>query len=364
MPSTPCRASRSTGSDRTLLILLGFSGITLLAADGIGSLEQLNKAIRRLVDITAGLAAAGILQFYTGTDIAGFISIPGLTPAIVPTDVFALEQRGNLRRVVATASHPIEFGVVMAIVLPIALHLALTATAEEKRARWICVGLIGVAAPLSLARSAILGVLCGMLMLWCGWSWERKKAAIKITLAYIVGMRLLVDGLLGTIRGMFVNMFNDPSYQGRTMDYSKIGEMFGQRPWFGHGLGTFDPRIYFFLDNQYLGTLVETGLVGLVSMIALFLVGLFTARSVHRMCRNAGLTKLGELGRALAASMFVVITSFITFDALGFRMVAGLLFVVLGLIGAAWRIARVESSRLTWHPRDDAAMRVARVTPR
>ena len=32
--------------------------------------------------------------------------------------------------------------------------------------------------------------------------------------------------------------------------------------WFGHGLGTFDPRIYFFLDNQYLGTLVETGLVG------------------------------------------------------------------------------------------------------
>jgi O-antigen ligase len=179
-------------------------------------------------------------------------------------------------------------------------------------------------------------------------------------------MWLLVDGLLGTIRGMFLNMFNDPSYQGRTMDYGKVGEMFGQRPWFGHGLGTFDPRIYFYLDNQYLGTLIETGLVGLVSTALLFLIGLFTARSVHRMCTAAGLTKLGELGRALAASMFVVITSFVTFDALAFRMVAGLLFVLLGLIGAAWRIARIESTRLTWRPRsdEDGSIRMARVTPR
>jgi hypothetical protein len=60
-----------------------------------------------------------------------------------------------------------------------------------------------------------------------------------------------------------------------------------------------------------------------------------------------------------------VITSFITFDALGFRMVAGLLFVLLGLIGAAWRIARIDSTRLTWRPSnaDEASIRVARVTP-
>jgi polysaccharide biosynthesis protein PslJ len=142
--------------------------------------------------------------------------------------------------------------------------------------------------------------------------------------------------------------------------------MFGDKPWFGWGLGTFDPRIYFYLDNQYLGTLIETGIVGLVTMAALFLIGLFTARSVYRMSKLAGLTRLGELGRALAASMFVVITSFITFDALAFRMVAGMLFVLLGLIGAAWRIARIESTRLTWRPRhmsEGSAVRMARLTP-
>ncbi|HEY7070359.1 MAG TPA: O-antigen ligase family protein [Acidimicrobiales bacterium] len=361
----PLAGIQVVGSDRTLLMILGMAGIALLACDGIGSLDQLYRVIRRLVNVTAAMAAAGILQFYVGLNVARFVTIPGLVNAVPPTDKFALEERGDLRRVVATSSHPIEFGVVMAIILPIALQLALTATEEEKRNRWICVGLIGIATPLSLARAAILGLVCGLLMLWCGWEWERKKKALKVALFYLVAMRLLVDGLLGTIKGMFMNMFSDPSYQGRTMDYGKIGEMFSQRPWFGHGLGTFDPRIYFYLDNQYLGTLVETGLVGLVSMIGLFLVGLFTARSVHRMCKGAGLTKLGELGRAMAASMFVVIVTFVTFDAMSFRMAAGIVFVLLGIIGAAWRVARIESTRLTWRPRPvtDQGVHITRLTP-
>ena len=346
----PLTGIETSGADRTLMAMAGFAGVTLVATDGIATLAQLERIVRWLVNTAAGLAAAGILQFYTAIDIAGYVRIPGLTMAVPPVAEFALEERAGLRRVVATASHPIEFGVVLAIVLPIALHLALTATDEEKRGRWLCVGLIGFAVPLSLARSAILGVFCGILMMWCGWDWDRKKRALKVAIVYLVAMKLLVDGLIGTIKGMFTNMFNDPSYTGRTMDYAQVGVMFGQKPWFGHGLGTFDPTIYFYLDNQYLGTLIETGLVGLVAMSALFLIGLFTSRSVYRMCRKAGLDRLGELGRALAASMLVVITSFITFDALAFRMVAGMLFVLLGLIGAAWRIARVEVTRLEAAP--------------
>ena len=42
--------------------------------------------------------------------------------------------------------------------------------------------------------------------------------------------------------------------------------------------------------------------------------------------------------------MLVFITTFITFDALAFRMVTGMLFVLLGLIGAAWRVARVAAA--------------------
>jgi O-antigen ligase len=361
----PLTGIEISGADRTLMALVGYGGIALLACDGIATLEQLNRTVRRLVNITAAFGAAGILQFYTGIDVAKFIRIPGLSYAVPVVGDFALQSRSGLRRVVATSAHPIEYGVVLAMVLPLALHLALSATDEEKRNRWIALGIIAFATPLALARTSILGIAAGMLMMWCGWTWERKKKAIKVAVVYLLLTRLLVDGLLGAIKNMFLHMSDDPSYQGRTMDYVQVGKLVGDAPWMGHGLGTFDPRVYFILDNQYLGTLIETGIIGLVGMIALFLVGMFTARSVYRTSRLAGLTKLGDLGRALAASMLVVITTFVTFDAFAFRMVSGLLFVLLGIIGAAWRIARVESTRLTWHARsdDDQAMRIERVTP-
>jgi polysaccharide biosynthesis protein PslJ len=352
------------GADRTLMIILGYAGVALLAADGIGTLEQLNRTVRRLVNLSAAFAVAGIAQFYTGFDIAHYLKIPGLT-VIVPVTDHGEQTRNGLRRVVATSSHPIEYGVVLAMVLPIALHLALTAADGEKRNRWIACGIIAFACPLAVARSSILGLMVGMTMLWCGWAWPRKKAALKLAFVYLVLVRLTVHGLLGAIKSMFFNIQDDPSYQGRTADYPKVAKLVAEAPWLGHGLGTFDPRVYFILDNQYLGTLIETGYIGLLSMIALFLIALFTGRSVYRMCRLAGLTKLGDLGRAFAASMFVVTVTFVTFDALAYRMIGGMLFIVIGLTGAAWRIARIESTRLTWHPREegDTAMRITRLTP-
>lgn len=346
----PLTAIEGGGADRTLMSLMGFVGVALVTADGIGTLDQLNRTVRRLVNVTTLFALAGILQFYTAIDVTRYIRIPGLSSAVPVTGDFALQERSGLRRVVSTSSHPIEYGVVLAIVLPIALHLALTATDDGRRARWACVVVMGFATPLALARSAILGITVGMLVLWCGWAWERKKAAVKVAVVYLVLTRLLVDGLLGAIKNMFLHMSDDPSIQGRTMDYVQVGKMVSDAPWIGHGLGTFDPSVYFILDNQYLGTLIETGVIGLVGMCVLFLVGLFTARSVHRIGRNAGLEALSGLGAAMAASMLVVITTFITFDAFAFRMVTGALFVLLGLIGAAWRLARIEWAQMPWRP--------------
>ena len=176
--------------------------------------------------------------------MAQFLQIPGLSPAVPVTDEFALQQRSGLRRVVATSSHPIEYGVVLAIVLPIALHLALTATDGEAAKRWACVGIDRRSPPRSRSpapRSS--GSLVGMLAMWCGWAWDRKKTAIKVAIVYLVLTRLLVDGLLGAIKNMFLHMSDDPSYQGRTMDYVLVGEDGGRRALVrATGSGTFDPQ--------------------------------------------------------------------------------------------------------------------------
>ena len=342
----PLRAIEASGTDRTLMVVAGFAGVALLACDGIPDVRRLERLVRSLVNLVAVMATAGILQFYTGIDVARYVRLPGFTLEIPVGQEFMLDERAGLRRVLATASHAIEFGVVLAVALPIALHLALTAAEEVRTRRWLAFGVIAFGVPLSLARSGVLGATCAMVMLWFGWAWPRKKAALKATVVYLALTRLLVDGLLGTIKGMFIVMFTgDPSVEGRKADYDEVARMFAERPFFGRGLGTFEPSTYFILDNQYLLTLVESGLVGMVAMIVLFLVGLFTARSAYRMAHAAGMVELGELGRALAAAMLAATVSFATFDAMSFHKVAGLMFVLLGIIGATWRLALVETSR-------------------
>ncbi len=152
-------------------------------------------------------------------------------------------------------------------------------------------------------------------------------------------MKLLVPGLLGTMRSIFLSSGDDASVEGRTNDYGAIGGLLDGHLFTGRGLGTFLPERYFILDNQYLGTLVETGVIGMVALIVLFLVGIGTADSARRRARNpvdAG------LGLALAAAIAGIGVSYTMFDALSFSMAAGMTFLLLGLAGASLRISLDE----------------------
>ncbi len=79
----------------------------------------------------------------------------------------------------------------------------------------------------------------------------------------VVGLRLAIPGLVGTLYSLFSNLQNDPSVSGRTSDYAVVLGLFDQHAILGRGLFTFVPRYYRILDNQYLMILVELGVVGL-----------------------------------------------------------------------------------------------------
>ena len=79
---------------------------------------------------------------------------------------------------------------------------------------------------------------------------------------------LMKLGLVGTIISLFTGLSSDPSIAGRTDDYAVVGKFISESPWFGRGFGTFLPKEYFILDNQYLGSIVETGYVGLGALLA------------------------------------------------------------------------------------------------
>ena len=157
-----------------------------------------------------------------------------------------------------------------------------------------------------------------------------RAFALVMAPVFVVLMRLAIPGLVGTISSMFTNLGNDDSIKGRTEDYAVVGQFIQRSPWFGRGIGTFLPKDFFFLDNQYLGIVVECGYVGLTALLTFFVVIYFTARGARRH-----LTGLGDrdLAQSLAASSVVVAIGFATFDGLGFAMVDGVIFLVAGCTG-------------------------------
>lgn len=327
-----------SAANRALLMVAGLGGISLLAADGISSLHRLDVLLKVLVGAGTFIAALGVVQFFTGYDLAKFINVPGLKANY---EFGGSAYRSDFNRVQATARHPIEFGVVVAFVLPLALHYALTAPKGKRRRPAACAGIIAFALPASVSRSAIvaLGAVC--LMLLISWSWRERLRALGVGLVFICFVRVAVPGLVGTIRGMFTNLFSDPSTTGRTDDYSNIGKFILESPAFGRGMFTFLPDRYILLDNQYLLTTVEMGFVGLVAVLILFLVGIFCARGARRRSTD---TRTRQLGAALAGSLLAAMVTAATFDQFSFPMVTGLIALLLGCSGALWRLARETSS--------------------
>ena len=115
--------------------------------------------------------------------------------------------------------------------------------------------------------------------------------------------------------------------RGRIDDYPKMWKEFVKKPLFGRGFGTFDPLKFFYVDNQYLKHLVETGIFGMTTLFYFFYCVL---RRFWRSA-NAATPPQKDLLLAIMASSFVFMLTMATFDALGFGQVPYLFFVLISL---------------------------------
>ncbi|WP_245782960.1 MULTISPECIES: O-antigen ligase family protein [Amycolatopsis] len=326
-------------ADRTLVTILAVVVAGLAICDGVRTLARIELVLKCIVVTTTVVAVIGILQFLADFDLTRYLVLPGLHP--VTADGFILE-RAAFRRPAATTGHPIEFGVVCAVAMPLAAHYAFTARDRGERAArrwWLCLAIVAVGAMVSLSRSAMLGLALAALVLLIGWPGRRRIQAVLVGAAFMVLMRFLIPGLLGTLYGLFADIGNDTSISGRTQDYATTSVVIAQHPWLGRGLGTYLPSKYGPLDNQYLGTLVQNGFIGLFALIALFVVGAYAALRARSLSRNV---HVRDLALTLVASLSVLALGAATFDLLAFSMATTLAFVLVGLSGALLRAVRAE----------------------
>ena len=328
---------------RGLIVVTAWAGLLLVISQSVTSYDRMEKLLRLAVIFGSIVAAIGIFEFYTGLNVTNYIQIPGLSNNI---DYSTLQSRGGFNRPSSLAVDPIEFGVVMSMLLPFALHQAITDPRPGRYVqKWLPVVLLGLAIPVSVSRSGLLTAAVGCIAMFVTWTPRQRRGAIVAGILGLGALKAAAPGLLGTLFSYFTEMFGSSNAAGavtsRTDDYARNWPYIVQRPIFGRGFSTFLPEIYAWTDNMYLKALLETGIVGLVSLLVLYLAGIHCAAVGRRLTQD---TARRSLGQAMVASILVACVASATFDALDFPMFAGILFMVLGLAGAYLGIMRRESA--------------------
>lgn len=334
--SQPLPGDELSPADSGLLRLLGVTGLVLFANDGILSSEHHRALARRLVIAVGVVALLGIFQTATKQLWIDRISIPGLTSASAN---LALAARSGLTRPSGTSTHPIEFGMVLTMALPLAITFARSAPGR----RWIYQVMllaISVATVLSISRSAMICASVAVIVTIFSWPLASKLRALAFMAVVGALVFLTVPGMLGTIVNLFAGIDNDSSVASRTGSYGIAGMFIERSPLLGRGFGTFLPK-YWILDNGYLGLLIEGGFVGLGGLLLVIVVAIVTA---HRTARIQQDPFDRDLARALAASVAAGAAGLAFFDTFAFPQSAGIFFLLIGMSGAAWRLANEARS--------------------
>lgn len=326
-------------SDHQFVLVVAAVGIALTVCDGVRGRKRLDFVIKTLVVCGAAISVIGAFQFLFSLDLTRFLELPILRYSS-EGDSFVLEREG-LRRVAATAGHPIEFGVTCAMLLPLAAHYAYQAHMRREPALrwWACTLLIGGGLMFSVSRSAMLSLAVVGLVLFAGWPARRRLQALLLAAGFLVVIRIAMPGLLSTITGLFSNLGNDESIQYRTHDYAVAAQEISKHFWLGRGLGTWYAPKHQIFDNQYILSMVETGLIGTIAFPGLFAVGCYAALRARYLSPDHGDR---DLGLTLAACLLVPLVGSFTFDLLSFATVTGLAFLLVGAAGSMLRTARAD----------------------
>lgn len=319
----PLPYTDGNGSTLMLINTASYSGVILVANDGVHDRDRFMVLMRRLSLFVGVYALLGSIQFFSGINFVDHYQLPGLTS----TGVEGIDSRGGFVRSESTARHPLEYAAVLAMVLPVALTLGIRDTQRALLRRILPPGFIFLAAFISVTRSALLGILVGLLILVPTWERKIRTRLALIGTAGLAVLYVVVPGLAGTIVGMFSG--SDPSVDSRTSSFGAALEYFSLTPVFGRGLGTMNPT-YRIFDNQYFGLLIEIGLVGTLAFLVLVLGAALVA---WRARRNGG-PILGSLGPALAGGILAGALLCAFFDAFHFPQAVGMLMLMLGLCGA------------------------------
>jgi hypothetical protein len=318
---------------KTLSVVVGYFVVFYLVVNLIRTREACEGVLATLVFGGAVLAVLAVVESKTGW--SPFDGLDRYVPFLQATGEASEQVRDGHSRTVGSAEHPIALGALLAMLAPVAAALAV----QRRKPVWMaCLALLVIGSFASVSRTPVLMLFSWALLLLV-LRWNDVKRFIPLALACVALINFAMPGTLGSLRlslhpanAIEEQRVNTGSHTstGRIADLGPSLEEFREKPLLGYGVGTriavgerANARL---LDNQWLGTLLEAGLVGIIGLA--WLLGRFVSRlSVASFATGGG----GMMLAALAAAVLSYVVGMFTYDALAFTQVTVVLFVLLGV---------------------------------
>lgn len=331
----PMAGDEINAADAGVLRTLSWLGVMLMAAEGLQDRRSWWRALDWMVGLCAALALVGLVQALTGQVWVDRIAIPGLT---VNAPIALTDAREGHPRPIGTSTHAIEFGQILTMAVLVAGAMTLVRGTTMHR---VALCLCGATSILVVSRSAIVSIAVGCLVLAPVLSRRQRAVGGVIALFTLVGTYLLRPGLLGTLGRMFTGIEGDASARSRTDSYGYAFDAFSTSPWFGKGFATFLPK-YRILDNQWLLSAIEIGIVGVVCFALLMAAVMRSGISAEAVLRGG---EDAVVTRSCVAAVLAVCVGMLFYDGFAFPQATGLLFLVAGLAASSQRLALADPRR-------------------
>jgi polysaccharide biosynthesis protein PslJ len=345
----PSRVAASSAEvNKALMFFLSFALVLYLVASSIRRLDEVEFLAKTLVGGGAVVALFAVIEARTGFNVFNHLSRP-LPFLIDEGDVGGFVRVGTDKlRVFGSAQHPIALSAALAMLIPLALYLA----RRYRQRRWLLCALLLIAAcAATVSRTGIVMlVVAGLVFLWL-----RPRQTLRLWPVLFlapIAIHFALPGTLGAIKNSFFpagGLIAQQQVQPGTGGSGRLADLgpglneWKRKPLLGSGYGTrvvdstivgspvpegpgLDPNVRI-LDNQWLGTLLETGFVGFIGW--LWLLG----RAVRRFGREAKRdeSERGWLLAAITAGVAAFAFGMFTFDAFAFIQVSFLLFILIAL---------------------------------
>lgn len=333
---------------KSLSYYLSFVVVFLLVTSTIDSVPGLDKLVRALVIGAAVVAVTAIYDSRASYNV--FDHLHEWIPLLDYHPREVVEERGGLLRVYGSAQHPIELSVGLLMAAPLAIYLVGRASTVLRSRLWWAAALIcTVGALATVSRTTVL-MIVAMTVVAVVLRGRSLKRFWPLLLVLPVVVHFAAPGALGGLyksffpaEGLYTSLEGRAGQagSGRLADIGPGLDIWITSPLIGTGIGEQTvptdlppgaspaaavPVLIF--DNQYLNTLVTTGLLGLVAVIWLVWGSVVKlARAARRRLGQPGdlLTACSVAGAGFGASM-------ILFDAFYFVQCT-LLFFLIAAIG-------------------------------